>query len=344
MGFILYARGDSASANNGAVNSQGTNTTPTTELRFEKLGPSGDYQLDFNNGASDPDTLLYINGVASFFTVEFSGNLPNSNKFSNINGIDLRGQEVAVITDDATGQRYYFLTDQSLNSFATMDAMPNGAIPLDSVNTTTDVMVCFSRGTRLETPSGKRKIEDLRAGDLVLTENGPQPIRWIGSTRVSYWELVAKPKIRPIRIRAHAFDHNVPENDIILSPNHRIVLDDYRTSLFFGIERALCAVKYLVNNKGIEAILPTDGVEYFHLLFDEHELVMSDNLASESLFMGSSAIDFMGAEAQKNLRKLFPTMGADGLVKFSRLALPELKAHEAQILYGPRSRYEAIAA
>ena len=67
MGFILYARGDSASANNGAVNSQGTNKTPTTELRFEKLGPSGDYQLDFNNGASDPDTLLYINGVASFF-------------------------------------------------------------------------------------------------------------------------------------------------------------------------------------------------------------------------------------------------------------------------------------
>ena len=141
MSFLFYARGDSSSANNASVNSQGTKTTPTTELVFDldpAAGANGDYILEYNGGASDPDTLMYVDGVATTFTVEFSGSLPVSNKLSNVNGFDLRGEAIVVVTDDTTGQRYYMLTNSDTlfssdaEMYATMDAMPNGSERADS--------------------------------------------------------------------------------------------------------------------------------------------------------------------------------------------------------------------
>jgi len=96
-----------------------------------------------------------------------------------------------------------------------------------------------------------------------------------------------------------------------LSPNHRVVLSDYRTSLYLGFDRALCAVKHLINGNEIKTISPEEGVEYFHVLLDEHEIVLSDNLESESLFLGADATSVVGKEAQKNIQELFPTSGVD---------------------------------
>ena len=334
MGLIFYARGDSSSANNSEINSESLSKTPTTTLEFKTIGPDGDYLLEFNDGASDPDTLLFIDGQARFFTVEFSGNLPQSNKFSNVNGFDLRGEEVVVITDEMTGQRYYFLTDPTLNTFLTMESMPNGSVPITNVSSTNDVVICFARGTRIETPSGPTRIENLRTGDLVHTEHGPKPIQWIGSTKLTYHHLAADPSLRPIKVRAHAFDDNVPEKEIVLSPNHRVVVQNEYVSLLFGFERALCAVKHLVDPGKIESFLPLNGVEYFHLMLEQHEIVQCNNLSSESLYLGSDAFDAIGEKAMAQLQNDLKSRMPSGEVR-QKSALPVLKKHEASLLIAP---------
>ncbi|WP_050931897.1 Hint domain-containing protein [Aestuariivita boseongensis] len=331
MGFIFYSRGDSSAANNGAVNSETTTQTPTTELRFEKIGPLGDYQLDFNNGASDPDTLLYIDGVARFFTVEFSGTLPESNKFANVNGLDLRGEEIVVITDDMTDQRYYFLTNPDYNSFLTMDAMPNGAIPLGALNTSTDVMICFSRGTRLDTPSGARSVEQLEVGDLVTTTSGPKAIVWIGSTKLTHEDIIGNPNLRPVMIEAGAFGVDNPKRALILSPNHRILLADHLTECLFASEKVLCAIKHLIDGTRIRSITPKEGVEYFHILLESHEVLNSENLWSESLFLGDLSREMIGRSAMSSLRKGHPSIFHEKSITGLQLFLPELKAHEAAV-------------
>ncbi len=329
MALVFYARGDSSSANNSEVNSQNTSQVPTTQLTFEPAA-GGDTILDFNSGLADPDTLLYIGGVPRTFTLEFSGTLPISNKMNPINGQDLRGQEIVVITDNLTGQRYYFLTDPALNTFATMDAFPNGAIPIDNINTTSSVYICFGRGTRLDTPAGRKRIENLRVGDLVRTENGPKPIRWIGSHRISGARLVADPAHWPVRIQAGALGHNCPARDVVLSPNHRVLVSGWKVELHFGVDEMLCPAKHLVNGTTVQQELPAEGVEYFHLLLDAHEIIRSENMLSESLYLGAETLQAVGPEAQDEIARL---LAAEDLsaIPSQPTAAPVMRGYEAML-------------
>jgi len=51
----FWARGDSATANNASINSQGTNKVATTQLKFVS-GPSGDLNLDHVSGGGIDQT------------------------------------------------------------------------------------------------------------------------------------------------------------------------------------------------------------------------------------------------------------------------------------------------
>lgn len=333
MAISFWARGDSSSANNSEINSMGTNKVATTQLTFESSGPGGDTKFDFNGGASDPDTVLIIDGIARTFTVEVVGNLPSINKLSNVNGEDLRGEKVMIITDDLTGQRYYFLQGRQL-SYETMNAMPNGAIPVDNIRNKDNPPLCFLRGTAIDTPDGPRPIESLAAGDLVMTDQGPQPIRWIGHSHLSPLELIVDRSLWPVRIRAGALGNGLPISDLVVSPNHRLVLSGWTLEMHLGIESALCAAKHLTNGLSIASWLPDEGVDYFHIMFDSHLMVRAHGLLSESLFLGGMALRHVGPEAMAELTRLFPEVMARAEEEDAgrdATALPVLKRHEARL-------------
>ena len=302
--LTFYARGDSSSANNSEINSQNQSQVPVTSLTFIKdpaAGASGDTILESNSGLSDPDTLMVIDGVERTFTVEFSGTLPQSKKFDDIAGLDLRGADVVVITDDLTGQRYYFTTDPAQNSAVIMSAFPNGAIPIGNVDNNPEVHICFVRGTLIETPSGPVPIEALSAGDIVATDIGPQAISWIGSSRYSLAETLAHPSLRPITFSAHALGPGVPHMDVTVSPNHSVVIEGARLELDIGTDRALCPAKFLVGRPGINFASPTRDIEYFHILLETHRILESSGLRSESLGHGPAARETLGPELWSEL-------------------------------------------
>jgi hypothetical protein len=330
MAITFWARGDSSSANNAEINAQPEAQVPTTELTFEASDADGDTLLEFNDGGSDPDTVLIIDGVERTFTLEFSGTVPTTQKYANIGGVDLRGADVVVITDDLTGQRYFLLTDPDLNTQVIMAAFPNGATSIDNINTTDPVEICFVRGTEVDTPDGPRKIEDLKVGDLVLTDQGPMPIRWIGSNRWRFSDLMLQPKIWPVRISAGAFGDGLPSQPLTLSPDHRVVIEGADVDLAVGAPRALCAVKFLAIRDGIQRVLPDEGVEYFHLLLDSHRLVKTYGLDSESLSRGPRAVQALGPVITKDLhaRGLLDTK----VKNLDRAPLPVMRRFEALAL------------
>ena len=174
-------------------------------------------------------------------------------------------------------------------------------------------IVCFTRGTLIACPDGLRPVQDLRPGDLVLTcDNGAQPIRWIGGRRFDGPVLAALPRLRPIRIRAGALGQGLPESDLLVSPQHRVLVRSNIARKMFGAFEVLVAAKQLLLLEGVDIAHDLDGVEYFHFIFDRHEIVLSNGAETESLYPGAEAVKSVGPAARAELFAIFPQLQDGG--------------------------------
>jgi len=184
--------------------------------------------------------------------------------------------------DLADGQIDFNGTDMT-GPTLTFDGLTTG-LTFDQSN-----VVCFVRGTRIMTDKGEVPIEDLTEGDLVQTlDHGLQPIRWIGSKVQTSDVLNKMTNLRPIRIAAGALGHQVPSRDLLVSPQHRMLVCSKIAKRMFGEEEVLVAAKHMVSIDGIDVATDLAEVEYFHMLFDQHEIVTANGALSESLFTVSN--------------------------------------------------------
>lgn len=200
-----------------------------------------------------------------------------------------------------------------------------------------DIVTCFAAGTMIQTSTGARAIEKLNVGDKVLTkDSGYQELRWIGSTAISAQQLSARPKLTPVRITAGALGDNTPQSDLVVSPEHRILLRSSLSRKHFGANEVLVAAKHLVPIDGIDFATDLSSVEYFHMLFDRHEIVLSNGAETESLYTGPVAMMSLSDEAREEILTLFPELAGNGHVPESARPLPspnqarKLVAHHAQ--------------
>lgn len=193
----------------------------------------------------------------------------------------------------------------------------------------TDEPPCFTRGTLIETPRGPRRVEDLRPGDLVLTrDDGPQPIRWVGSRRLDLGPQDAD--LRPVVLRAGAFGPGIPSRDLAVSPMHRLLLGGASTQLLFARDEVLVPARHLINDRTI-LWGQASRVEYFHLLFDRHQVVYSQNCATESFYPGGVGLDGFDAATRDEVLALFPELRSlPG--RYGDTAREVLKSHEARLL------------
>ncbi len=325
----FYARGDGSSANNADLNVENKNQQPTVQITFDS-GPTGDLVLEYNGGANDPDTTVIINGTSYNFKVELTGGLPlNNNKTPD----PLEGKQVTVISVVMNGstERFFFVNDGS-GTLSLMDQFGNGAIALTNANfAPPPVYICFCSGTQISTPTGYRKIETLAIGDLVLNDQAEaKPIVWIGCSEVSFTEMLRAPERRPVRIAAHAIEPGVPFEDLYLSAQHRVIVEGATTALLFGEPRVLVAARHLVGSIA-DCVMPVAAVTYHHLLLEDHDMVISNGLASESLQLSSKAVAGMSPHAQASLSEAVPDGNMPKFLERSD-ALLSSKAHEAKVL------------
>lgn len=203
-------------------------------------------------------------------------------------------------------------------AIVTMEHDPNGTLEL-----TDDEVICFASGTLIETERGFVAVEDLKVGDLIATrDNGYQPIRWIGSVKLSAAVLKAKPKLLPIRIKAGALGRKTPSTDLLVSPQHRVLVRSKVALKMFGAMEVLVAAKQLLQIEGVDIAKDIDSVEYFHFLFDRHEVVNSNGAATESLYTGAQALKTVGPAAREEIFALFPELRVEEFVPAPARPLP----------------------
>ena len=167
---------------------------------------------------------------------------------------------------------------------------------------------CFCRGTLIATNRGEVPVEQLKVDDLVVTrDRGLRPLRWIGSRMLDSVDLAAAPWLRPVRIRAGALGVGLPRLDLLVSPQHRILVRSNIAQRMFGCDEVLVAAKQLLAIDGFDQV-DTQEVEYFHLLFDQHEIVRSNGAETESLYTGAHALKAVGVAAREEIFTLFPEL------------------------------------
>ena len=131
---------------------------------------------------------------------------------------------------------------------------------------------CYCRGTKILTDRVEVPVEDLRPGDLLMTIDGQtMPIAWIGHQTVS--TTFSDPlRVLPIRIKAEALDDNVPSRDLLVSPDHAILVD-----------QVLVQAGALVNGSSIVREAKVSATfTYYHVELDVHTLILAENTPAET--------------------------------------------------------------
>jgi hypothetical protein len=134
-----------------------------------------------------------------------------------------------------------------------------------------------------------------------------------------------------VLIRAGALGHGLPERDTLVSPQHRVLINNDRAALYFEEREVLAAAKHLTGLDGVE-IVEARAATYIHFMFDQHEVVLSNGSWTESFQPGEQVLDGMGAAQRGELYELFPELEeAEGLQAY-QAARRSLKRHEARLL------------
>lgn len=194
----------------------------------------------------------------------------------------------------------------------------------DTAFVTITAIPCFVRGTMILTDRGEKPVEELRAGDLIETrDNGLQPIRWIGSRTVP-----ADGRFAPVAIEAGTFGMH---RRLVVSPQHRVLLTHWMAELMFGEEEVLVAAKDLVNDCSVR-VLSGGEVDYFHVLFDQHQLIFSEGLATESFLPGPTVLNDLDEAVRDEVLTLFPEIDPDTKQGYGPAARMPLRAYEARAM------------
>ena len=194
------------------------------------------------------------------------------------------------------------------------------------------VIPCFTTGTLIATPDGEKPVEALQVGDRVHTrDNGIQKIVWTGRKDLDSAALKAMPELRPVRIKKGALGRGLPERDMLVSPNHRMLIISDLAEVYFEQSEVLVAAKHLTKRKGIR-VVDVSEVTYIHVMFDRHEVVIADGAWSESFQPGSQSLNGVDKAQRAEIFALFPELqSVEGIESFGS-ARRSLKRHEAELV------------
>ena len=313
LNSIRIGIADAADSNYDSSILIGGDSVQTTLVAIDdsvNLNPNGVKTLDvLSNDIKQPGatlTITHINGVA--VVVGSTITLPSGQT------VKLNADGTFTITGDGQIETKNF-------TYTVKDNLGNTDVGFVKINS----IPCFVAGTAIRTPEGEVAVETLQPGDLVMTQDdGPQPLRWIGGRTVS-----ATGSYAPVHIRAGTFGQH---RDLMVSPLHRILIRDSLSELLFGETEVLVAAKDLVNDRSVRYMTGGD-VTYVHLLFDRHQVVFSEGLATESFLPGPQTAKSFEAEILAEICAIFPEIDPETGSGYSPAARRTLRPFEAQLLF-----------
>ena len=167
-------------------------------------------------------------------------------------------------------------------------------------------VACYCRGTLILTGAGERPVETLQAGDVLVTAAGARrPIRWIGRRSYGGRFMRVNPQIQPIRFSAGSLGGGMPRRDLLVSPDHAMLLDGF-----------LVPARCLTNGTTITRQRRLDQVDYVHVELESHDVIFAEGAPSETFLDDDSRGMFHNAA---EFATLYPGQAVSGTFCAPRL-------------------------
>lgn len=193
-------------------------------------------------------------------------------------------------------------------------------------------VICFTKGTSIRTPDGPKRVEELREGDRLQTkDNGGQEILWIGERRMTGARLHAMPHLRPVRIKTGALGEGEPDEDLLVSPDHRLLVKGPAALVLFNTPEVLVAAKDLVNDHNVLIEHGLREVTYIHMMLDRHQVVWANGVETESFHPANTSLPDIQEDQRARLFEVMPELEQDPH-KYGDYARRNLSPSEAEIL------------
>ena len=254
--------------------------------------------ITLTNGAQAKN-VFWMAGAA----IDFTGTIPTTT----VPGIFLAATSITVanVFDDFNGRLY--AGDTTITFAGEGTSIIDGNI---------NDVVCYAKGTLIITKTGYKAIEDIKAGQHVVTKGKlrqghkdtqlklfkheslliTEPVMWISKFKVH----TRNDKSKPICIKKGALGGNKPFQDLFVSPGHGIVVNGH-----------LVSAKALVNGTTIIQDNECTSVEYYHLECEDHSALLANGVLAESyvdnknrrVFEPSSKLRRVHNHRQRQLQK-----------------------------------------
>ncbi|MEL6997149.1 MAG: Hint domain-containing protein [Pseudomonadota bacterium] len=269
-------------------------------------GGTGNDVFELSASGGDDTITDFSAGSDTFDTTALTD---VGNALTNQDGI-VTAEEVVVTQPGGPG------TDQLL-SFPSGEtvSVPDGTVNTFSTATQFASLVamgvppCFAPGTLIATSRGEVRVEDLRVGDMIMTaRNGPQPLRWIGVRTEVFANRDAGNK--PILIRAGALGDGFPTRDLVVSPQHRMLMTGNPVKNMFDESQVFATAKNLTALPGVRCMLGKSEITYYALLLDRHEIIFAEGTATESFRPGPVVMRGFEAQIREEIYAIYPKLRA----------------------------------
>lgn len=260
---ILYTSGT-----NIVLDAQGNNNaqfffTAGSTMTFTSVS-----SISLINGASNCNVFWL-----AATTIAFTGTSPIT-----IPGIFIAGSAITLENGSNITGRLYAQT-QNITFSGTSSV---NAICIQNV-------VCYARGTLILTEHRYVPIENIKAGDKIVTkgkiyqneyiqidanaESQIEPVIWIGKFKVENMNVYS----RPICIKTDALEKNHPFQDLYVSPAHSLFIDDKKV-----------VAASIVNGTTIYQDKNYNSIEYYHIECENHSAIIANGVLAESYLEGGN--------------------------------------------------------
>ena len=143
--------------------------------------------------------------------------------------------------------------------------------------------------------------------------------------------LATMPQLRPVRFHANALGQTRPDQDLLVSPSHRVLITGDAARSLFNTSEVLVTARDLVNGTSVTIDAHAREVTYIHLLLDFHQVLWANGVETESFHPASASLETLDATDRARLLGKFPQVDFDPHT-YGGYARRNLSMSEAAIL------------